>query len=749
MRILMWLAIGFAAACAAGIYLASGFWLLLLALFVLLGAAALWIIGSRWRKTAGLVLIGLLAGLLWLYGYDSLYLSKARSLDEQTLELYVQVSYYSYSTDYGIAADGKTELDGTAYRVRIYLDGSTALAPGDQVRGSFQLRYTGVGGAQEPTYHQGKGIFLLAYSTEPPAVTNCPEVPLRYFPAVLRRQITEVLDNIFPADTLAFARALLLGDSSLLSYQEDTAFQVSGIRHVIAVSGLHVSILFSMVYLLAGKRRGLTALLGIPVLLLFAGVAGFTPSINRACIMQGLMILAMLFEREYDPPTALSFAVVAMLAVNPLTITSVSFQLSAGCMVGIFLFSGKISGYLLEEKRLGPAKGKGLRARLTRWLAGSVSVTLSAMTTTVPLCAWYFKAVSLIGILTNLLTLWVISFIFYGIIAACLLGAIWLPGGRVIAWCVAWPVRYVLLTAKTLAAFPLAAVYTCSVYIVAWLLFCYVLLAVFLCSKKKSPLLFVCCLAVTLGISVAASWAEPLLDDYRVTVLDVGQGQSILLQYHGQHYLVDCGGDSDEATADTVAELLLSQCVTRLDGVILTHYDRDHAGGLPLLLSRIGADRLYLPDAADSGGVREELEKQYADTIIWIQPASAVRCESMRLTLYAAEAGNTDNESSLCVLFQPENCDILITGDREISGEKELMTQVQLPELEILVVGHHGSKNAAGLELLKQTSPAVAVISVGQRNTYGHPSQDVLDRLALFECIIYRTDRDGTIIFRG
>lgn len=749
MRKLMWFAVGFTAACAAGVYLVSGAWLLLLALFCLACAVALGCGKSARWKAASIALWGCVAGLIWLFGYDCVYLSPARELDGKTAELSVQVSNYSYESGYGIAADGEVTLDRRTYKVRIYLDETQMLGPGDRVEGSFLLHYTAGGGEQEPTYHQGKGIFLLAYSADTPVITRCEEVPARYFAAVLRRSITHVLDRVFPEDALAFARALLLGDGSLLSYEEDTAFQTSGIRHVIAVSGLHVSILFSLVYMLAGKRRGLTALLGIPTLMLFAAVAGFTPSINRACIMQGLMILAMLLNKEYDPPTALSLAVLIMLAVNPISVTSVSLQLSAGCMVGIFPFSGRISGYLLHEKRLGPAKGNSIKARLTGWLVSSVSVTLSAMTVTTPLCAWYFGSVSLVGILTNLLTLWVISFIFYGIMAACLLGAIWLPAGRVIAWCIAWPIRYVLMTAKTLASFPLAAVYTCSAYIVAWLIFCYVLLAVFLLSKKKHPVLFGCCLTAALCLSVAASWAEPLLDDYRMTVLDVGQGQCILLQYDGQHYLVDCGGDTDEAAADTAAQQLLSQGVTRMDGLILTHYDRDHAAGAALLLSRIPTDKLYLPDVEDTSGIRDGLAAQYADNIVWVQPDTLICMETAGITLYAAEAGRTDNESSLCVLFQPENCDILITGDRTAAGEQALMEQAELPELEVLVVGHHGSKSSTGLALLKQTSPAVAVISVGEDNSYGHPSQEVLERLALFGCVVCRTDQDGTIIFRG
>ena len=749
MRKLMWFTIGFAAAAVIGAYLTQGLCLLFPVLFCLVAAAALLFGKTVRQKIAAVCLLGCATGLIYQFAYDRSYLSNIRELDGKTVALDVQLTDYSYDYSYRIGADGVVLIGGKQYDVRIYIDKIDPLKPGDQISGSFTLRYTADGGENEPTYHQGKGIFLLAYSTDSPEVIRCTDVPTRYFPAVLRKNITSLIDQLFPADTLAFARALLLGDSSLLSYETDTAFQVSGIRHVIAVSGLHVSILFSLIYMLVGKRRIWTALLGIPALVLFAAVAGFTPSINRACIMQVLMILALLFNREYDPPTALSFAVLVLLAVNPLTITSMSFQLSVGCMVGIFLFSGRISRYLLDEKRLGPAKGKKLRTRLIRWVVGSVSVTLSAMATTAPLCAWYFGAVSLVGILTNLLTLWVISFIFYGIVIACVAGALWLPAGKAVAWCVAWPMRYVLGAAKILSSLPLAAVYTCSVYIIAWLVFCYVLLAVFLFCKKKHPVLLCGCIVLVLCVCVAASWAEPRLDDYRMTVLDVGQGQCVLLQYHGEHYLVDCGGDSDEAAADAAAELLLSQCVDRLSGIILTHYDRDHAAGALLLLTRLSADHLYLPDVPDSTGIRTELENRYADSIVWIQPDSITQVQNAPITLYAAKPGETDNESSLCVLFQPENCDILITADRDTAGEKDLMEQTELPELEVLVVGHHGAKNSTGLELLKKTSPAAAVISVGKKNLYGHPSEDVLYRLGLFGCAVYRTDLNGTIVIRG
>lgn len=749
LRKLMWFAIGFTAACAAGIYLSFGIWLLLAALFCLPCAIVLGCGGSKIRKQTAAAVWGCLACFVWLYAYDSVYLVPARAMDGQTTNLNIEITDYSYDLGYGTVTDGIIEQDGKEYRVCVYLDDDQALVPGNYLNGSFRLRYTAAGGQQEETYHQGKGIFLLAYSEGTVSKAAGEYGPLRYLGARLRHRITALMDQMFPPDVLGFARGLLLGDSSLLTYEEDTAFQTSGLRHVIAVSGLHVSILFSLVYLLAGKRRGLTALLGIPVLILFAAIAGFTPSITRACIMQSLMILAMLLNREYDPPTSLGFAALVMLMVNPQTITSVSFQLSAGCMVGIFLFSNKISNYLLSEKRLGPAKGKGIRARLTRWAVGSVSVTLSAMTVTTPLCAWYFGCVSLVGIISNLLALWVISFVFYGIMLSCLAGAIWLPLGRIIAWGIAWPIRYVLVIAKTLGSFPLAAVYICSPYIVAWLIFCYALLTGFLLCKNKHPVLFGCCIVAALVCSLGASWAEARSDDYRITALDVGQGQCIVLQNEEKCYLVDCGGDSPETAADMAAEYLLSMGITRLDGIIATHYDIDHAAGIPLLLTRIPADKLYLPNIPDTGSVRTTLTEQYAQLISWVEPDAVVSIPEGNMTVFAAEAGKTDNESSLCILFQPENCDILITGDRSTAAEQALLEQTELPKLEILVAGHHGAKTSTGYALLAETSPAVVLISVGENNTFGHPAQETLDRLTLFGCRVLRTDLEGTIIIRG
>ena len=746
MRKLMWFTIGFAAACAAGIYFLLGRLLLVLAPILLLVGLTLLFVRKTWCKRICAALIGCAVGMAWLAAFDAFYLNDARMLDGEKGSYHIRISDYSYETTRGTAADGEMELFGKTYDVRAYFDMELTLQPGDCVDGEFTLRFTGFGGNKNPTDHQGKGIFLLAYADDF-SVSNGADERFADFPVKLRNSIATMLDQVFPEDTASFAKALLLGDTSDLDYETNTDFSVSGIRHVVAVSGLHISILFALVYTLTLKRKWLSAVIAIPLLVLFAAIAGFTPSIVRACLMQILMILSLLVNKEYDPPTALAFSVLVLLAVDPVTITSVSFQLSVGCMIGIFLFSRRIHDYLMDKKRLGRWKFGTWRCRIARWIAGSVGVTIGAMIVTAPLCAVNFGLISLVGILTNIMVLWLISLIFYGIMLACLIGFLWLPAGCAVAWLFAWPIRLVKAVATCLASIPLAAVYTCSMYIILWLAVCYILLGLFFLLGRKRPWLLSACAVVCLVAAVCFSWIEPRLDDFRMTVMDVGQGQCILLERNGNRYLVDCGGESAIQSADVAAEYMLSQGIFRLDGIILTHYDTDHASGMPLLLTRIPVDVLYLPDFDEDNEIRLELEETYGDRIQWIGPQLQFAIPEGDITLLSTKSKANGNECSLCILFQPDNCDILITGDRGKAGERALVAEYDLPQLEILLVGHHGAKDSTTMELLRETTPQTAVISVGV-NSYGHPNEDVLERLELFNCQILRTDRDGTIIIR-
>jgi competence protein ComEC len=329
------------------------------------------------------------------------------------------------------------------------------------------------------------------------------------------------------------------------------------------------------------------------------------------------------------------------------------------------------------------------------------------------------------------------------------MGLVWTGAASALAWIISWGIRYVLLVAELLAAVPMSAVYTKSFYIVLWLVFCYMLLGLFLLMKKKHPVVLVGCVVLSLCVSVLVSWSEPLRDNYRVTVLDVGQGQCILLQSDGHNYLVDCGGKGEEGTADEAAETLLSQGISKLDGIIVTHFDSDHSAGIENLLSRVDADVILFPAMDHHASAAEGVAEATNGSVYAVDETMELFFSDTSIRIMPSYSGGSDNKSSLCVLFQTENCAILITGDRDGFGERMLLRNEEIPDIDVLIVGHHGSKYSTCEELLLATKPETAIISVGENNPYGHPAQETLDRLKKYGCVIYRTDLHGTIIYRG
>ena len=745
MRKLMWFTIGYAIACGLGTWLLRDGGMLGVCAGCLLGMLALFCFRKHPTVKRGMILVlGCAVGALIFFGYEYQVLRPIAQLDGQIVPLSIRVTDYSWETDYGSAADGVTELNGREYKIRFYLNEVQELSPGDTVQMKVKLRLTDEGGSREPTFHRTSGILLLGYQRGDCVVAEG-EPGFRDWPTRWRERLTGMIEEVFPADAAAFAKALLLGDRTGLSWEQSQNFSLSGISHIVAVSGLHVNILFAFIWILTGKRRFLTALIGIPILILFGAMAGFTASVTRAVIMQILMLLALAVNREYDPPTALSFACLVLLGMCPLSIAGIGFQLSFASVAGIFLFYPKLSNWL---KNWLPGRGKTFRGRVERFFTATVAVTLSATVMTVPLTAIQFGLVSLVGILTNLLVLPVVSLVFYGVMAVCALGCVHSGAAMMLVKLVAWPIRYALSVANTLAGIPLAAVYTVSPYIVVWLVFVYGLLLWLLLSKKKRPAIAAGLGLLGLCVSLMLSYLEPLTCDYRVTVLDVGQGQCIVLQSSGSTFLVDCGGSRDEDTADLAAEYLLSQGITRVDGLILTHYDRDHAGAVPYLARRVDIERVYLPMTEDADGCLQAVLDVVPEQIP-IDTELTIAFGEAQIQIFPAKDAGSGNDSCAAVLFQRGKCDTLITGDLSADAERQLLHDYDLPDLEVLIVGHHGSKYSTCTELLENTVPDVAVISVGAENSYGHPTREVLERLKEAGCVIYRTDLHGSITYRG
>jgi competence protein ComEC len=234
-----------------------------------------------------------------------------------------------------------------------------------------------------------------------------------------------------------------------------------------------------------------------------------------------------------------------------------------------------------------------------------------------------------------------------------------------------------------------------------------------------------------------------------VTALDVGQGASTLFFSRGETLLVDCGGNNFSNAGDLAADQLQAMGCSRLDTLVLTHCHSDHANGVLELMARLPVSHLILPDTDRDSSLRQEILDVAAAAncqIEFLTQDTQLTLGDARFSLFAPLGDGGSNEEGLSLLCSLDGYDTLLTGDMNDTVEKRLVKYKNLPDIELLMVGHHGSSTATSEVLLLATQPDAAVISSGY-NSYGHPSPEVLERLGALGCDIYRTDGMGTIIF--
>ena len=352
--------------------------------------------------------------------------------------------------------------------------------------------------------------------------------------------------------------------------------------------------------------------------------------------------------------------------------------------------------------------------------------------------------------MSHLLTLWAVSLSFAGGLLSAVLGLFSVPLGTIPAWLAAWPARWIMFAAKEIARLPFASLSLLSGYTVLWFVIAYIILLLWLVGYRQiRPSIPLSALISTLCVCLIVSTWTVRTGVLTATVLDVGQGSSTLFYSKGRSILVDCGGSGGDDPGDIAADYLQSLGSSHLDALILTHYHTDHACGVPELLSRIQVSQLILPDVTPEDDLRREIlrtAEELGCEVIFLSEDLSLGFGSAALTLFAPLGDGGANEEGLSVLCSAGDFDVLVTGDMNDIVEKRLVKQKSLPDIELLVVGHHGSKNSTSAELLLATTPEMAVISSGY-NSYGHPAPETIERLGAAGCDIYLTDRMGTVTF--
>lgn len=759
MRKLAIFSAGYALAVFAATLVLPGGVLLPLGGFCAVLAAVLYllrkVLPDRGRRRALICCAGLALGFVWTWGYGCLFLEPARAIDDRTVVLSGMVTDWPQETDYGASVLMRAELEGGGHVLTLlYIDGEDMfLQPGDRISTIAHCTVaTHTTRGEEISYYTAKGIGLTAEAYGDIEWERPDRIPLSCWPAQMTRALKQGIDSSFSADAAPFVRAVVTGNRDTLSDSYTSSLQRTGLSHAVAVSGMHLAYLAGFISLLLGRRRRITALLGIPVIILFTVVAGCTPSVVRAAIMVVLLQIAPLLGRERDDFTSLAFALLLLLVHNPYASASVSLQMSFASVLGIMLFSQGLQDRMLSCVQ--KDSDDGLLCRIwnmaARFVVSAFATTLGAISLTVPLTAFYFEQVSLIAPVSNLLTLWAVSAVFAGGLMAGMLGAVWPMVGGAVALVIEPFVSYITAVIHALAKIPFAAIPTTTAFYRMWLVFLYGLLALgIIMPGRKRLRLPAAAGALTLAAAILFTNLAFHAGAMTVQVLDVGQGQSVLLRSGDHLALVDCGGDSYRNAGDIAADRIQSFGYNSIDLLVISHYHTDHANGIPELLERIDVKCIALPeDEEDSPLHRRILEQVQARNIelVYVREDTSLPFgEDTVFTIYPPLGDEGTNELGLTVLCSAGEYDVLLTGDMGTSVEKELVAYADLPDVELMVAGHHGSKYANSELLLETVRPDVAVFSVGADNTYGHPTAEAMARFEAVGAELYRTDLMGTV----
>ena len=576
---------------------------------------------------------------------------------------------------------------------------------------------------------------------------------LTSFSLSARDKIKEITKKILPTPYNYLLVGMLLGEKSFLPLDLKEAFADAGIMHILAVSGLHVGIiamaLLAFLNIMRLPKKFKLFIL-IFMLIIYASITGYRPSVLRATIMFILLISGKLINRNRNLNISLFFAAFLILLLNPLILYDAGFLLSF--VVTFFVIN--LSPIMQE-----------LFFKKIVLIGNPLAISTAAWVGIFPLSAYFFNKISIISIISNIFIIpltgvaVILGFLtfFIGLASISLAGAI-----GTINYLVLYLITFI---AKSFSLLPFAFIYVAqpsTMLIILYYLVVFFIIEMFykktLSQKiRKKAVLIV--LAITLLIIIVQLFYPA--DNLEVNFINVGEGDCILIKAPNNiNILIDGGGTPQsefDVGSNIVIPYLRRKGINEIDLLILTHPHIDHLEGLLPVLKEIKVDMVL-----DGGLPCDSLEYQEFISLILkkglpYHKAKAgdniIFCNNLEILLLNPlydsdfyEESDFNNGSIVVKLFY-KNADFLFTGDIEEATEEKLLIWHNILQSDILKVGHHGSATSTNVEFLDKVDPSIAVLTVG-KNSFGHPSQKVIERLEDRNIKIYRTDENGTVIIR-
>jgi len=564
--------------------------------------------------------------------------------------------------------------------------------------------------------------------------------------ATLRRGLVAAVDGL-PGDGAGLVPGLAVGDTSAVGAALDTAMKESSLSHLTAVSGANCAIVVGLAFAAAaaaGARRSVRVACGVGALGGFVLLVTPEPSVVRAGVMAAAAMLGVLLGRPGAGMAILSLAVTVLLVADPWLAGSIGFALSAAATASLLLFARPLAD--------------GLARRLPRALALALAVPLAAQLACGPLLVLIAPHVPVYGVLANLLAAPAAPIATVVGLAACLAAPLpWLQDGlAALAWV---PASWIATTATTTSALPGALV----PWLEGWpgaatLGVVGVAVGTLIALRRANPTgraaraASAVLVAIVVGIvaggglldSVAGRWTLP--SQWSVLACDVGQGDAILLRSGDAVALIDTGPAPEPLVA-----CLDRAGVARLDLLVVTHFDLDHVGGVPAVTGRV--DTVLHGPAPGDERVLEDLSRAGARLVDARAGLTGSLGEARWRVVWPpapSRAFTAGNDASVVLDVRGGGLPAtLLLGDLSASPQRALAASGALdPPYAIVKVAHHGSADQDAA-LYRATRPAVAVVTVGADNRYGHPREEILEVLTDVGARIARTDDEGVVALWG
>lgn len=537
---------------------------------------------------------------------------------------------------------------------------------------------------------------------------------------------------------------------------------------MLAVSGSHITYIISAFSILMEKKnKRTTKIITIIFLIFFMALTGFTASVVRASIMGILILTAGLVHRKSDTINNLGISSLIILICNPYTIIDAGFWLSFAGTMGIILLEEPINSYF--------QKFKICKIKSISWIINSFTITFAANIIIIPIMAYMFSTFSMTFWISNILAAPVMEFVtIYGFLMY-FISIFLLPLAKFLGIILNFSLNSLIKIAEITSLIPGSSIYIKTPYLLECIIYYLILFLIFNWKRikeklennkilekiKKNSYKYISIILIFIILTNTIS--NKIFQEIKIYFVDVGQGDSTLIQtIEGKNILIDGGGSefgSFDVGESILLPYLLDRRITTIDYLMISHFDSDHIGGVFAILENLEVKNIII---SKQGETSENLKKFYEITnnkgirTIIVKKGDIVEIDkySHFEILFPEDnliEDNILNNNSIVARFNSLDFSILFTGDIEEIAEKrlcELYSGTDKLEAFVLKVAHHGSKTSSTEEFLELVKPKIALIGVGKNNNFGHPNIDVIERLENMGSKIYRTDNCGEIIIR-